>query len=257
MKHDFTEKVAVITGAAGGIGQATALAFASAGAKVVLADMNESAGTAIAEAIKKQGGEAQFIKTNVADSESCQHLVKQTMATYGQLDILFNNAGITKRASVLETSEAEWDSVMNVNLKSIFLMCKYAIPEMIKQGKGVIVNTASGWGIVAGKDAVSYCASKGGTVLLTKAMAIDHGGQNIRVNCVCPGDIETNMLKEEAIQLGQAEDALVKAGVDRPLQRVGQPHEVAQAVLFLAGDAASFVTGEALVVDGGGLAGSA
>ncbi len=257
MQYNFSNQVIIITGATGGIGEATALAFSQAGAAVVLADINEQAGTEMADKIRQQGGQALFIKTDVANSRACRHLVDKTLHHYGRIDVLFNNAGITKRASVLETSEEEWDNVMAVNLKAIFLMCKYAIPTMVKQGKGAIVNTASGWGIVAGKDAVSYCASKGGVVLLTKAMAIDHGPDNIRVNCVCPGDTETNMLKEEAIQLGKPEDALVKAGVDRPLQRVGKPGEIAKAVMFLASDEASFITGEDLVVDGGGLAGSA
>lgn len=257
MQYNFSNQVIIITGATGGIGEATALAFSQAGAAVVLADINEQAGTEMADKIRQQGGQALFIKTDVANSQACRHLVDETLHHYGRIDVLFNNAGITKRASVLETSEEEWDNVMAVNLKAIFLMCKYAIPTMVKQGKGAIVNTASGWGIVAGKDAVSYCASKGGVVLLTKAMAIDHGPDNIRVNCVCPGDTETNMLKEEAIQLGKPEDALVKAGVDRPLQRVGKPGEIAKAVMFLASDEASFITGEDLVVDGGGLAGSA
>ena len=136
-------------------------------------------------------------------------------------------------------------------------MCKAVIPHMRDKGSGAIVNTASGWGLVGGKDAVSYCASKGGVVLLTKAMAIDHGPDNIRVNCICPGDTETDMLVNEARQLGQADDYLINMAHERPLGRVGKPAEIAAAALYLASDEASFVTGEALVVDGGGLAGSA
>ena len=173
----------------------------------------------------------------------------------GGLEILCNNAGIIRRATVLDTSEEEWDQVMAVNVKSIFLFSKYVIPFMAQVGGGVIINTASGWGLVGGRRAAAYCASKGAVVLLTKAMALDHGEQNIRVNCICPGDTDTPMLRHEARQLGESDERFLAEAAQRPLQRIGQPEDIAQAALYLASDAASFVTGTTLVVDGGGLAG--
>jgi NAD(P)-dependent dehydrogenase (short-subunit alcohol dehydrogenase family) len=175
---------------------------------------------------------------------------------FGGVDVLFNNAGIIRRASLVEISEDEWDRVMAVNVKSVFLMCRDVIPIMAKAGGGSIINAASGWGLAGGARAAAYCASKGAVVLLTKALAIDHGGQKIRVNCICPGDTDTAMLRNEARQLGEVEDRFLSESAKRPLGRVGRPEEVAQAALYLASDASSFVTGTALVVDGGGLAGS-
>lgn len=177
------------------------------------------------------------------------------MDAFGGLDILFNNAGIIRRADVLGTTEEEWDRVMAVNVRSVFLMCKVAVPVMIERGGGAVVNTGSGWGLVGGRNAAAYCASKAAVVNLTRALALDHGSQNIRVNCVCPGDTDTGMLRDEARQLGESERAFLAGAAARPLGRVGRPEEIAQAVLYLASDAASFVTGTALVVDGGGLAG--
>jgi NAD(P)-dependent dehydrogenase (short-subunit alcohol dehydrogenase family) len=157
----------------------------------------------------------------------------------------------------VELSETDWDRVMEVNVKAIFLMSREAIPVMERNGGGSIINTASGWGLAGGARAAVYCASKGAVVLLTKAMAIDHGPQNIRVNCICPGDTDTAMLHNEAAQLGEPDNRFMAESAKRPLGRVGRPEEIAQAALYLASDAASFVTGTALVVDGGGLAGSA
>jgi NAD(P)-dependent dehydrogenase (short-subunit alcohol dehydrogenase family) len=191
----------------------------------------------------------------VTRAADCQRAVQRSVDEWGGLDILFNNAGIIRRANVVETSEADWERVMAVNVKSIFLMSKYAIPVMEKGGGGAIINTASGWGLVGGANAVAYCASKGAVVNMTRAMALDHGGQNIRVNCICPGDTDTGMLREEARQLGVAEAEFLAGAAARPLRRIGRPEDIAQAVLYLAGEAASFVTGAALVVDGGGLAG--
>lgn len=254
---ELAGKVALITGGASGIGFATAELFVREGAAVLIADRDSAAGERAVAALTALGARASFVRADVARAADCEAAVEAAVARYGRIDILFNNAGITRRANVVETTEAEWDEVMAVNVKSMFLMCKYAVPVMRRQGGGSIVNTASGWGLVGGKDAVSYCASKGAVVLLTKSMAVDHGAENIRVNCVCPGDTDTAMLRGEARQLGLEETALVAAGANRPLRRVGQPPEIAQAVLFLASDRASFVTGDALVVDGGGLAGSA
>jgi NAD(P)-dependent dehydrogenase (short-subunit alcohol dehydrogenase family) len=178
------------------------------------------------------------------------------MREFADIHILFNNAGIIRRASVIELSEQEWDRVMTVNVKSIFLMSRHVIPIMVKAGGGSIVNTASGWGLAGGPRAAAYCASKGAVVILTKAMAIDHGPQKIRVNCICPGDTDTNMLRNEAQQLGEREDRFLAESARRPLGRIGKPEEIAQAALYLASDASAFVTGTALVVDGGGLAGA-
>jgi len=252
----LAEKVALITGGASGIGKATAALFARKGAAVTIADINVKAGEAVAEAIVDDGGEAMFVRCDVTRDSDCQRTVDRTVARWGKFDILFNNAGVTRRASVIETTEEEWDWVMAANVKSVFLMSKAAIPVMVKAGGGVIVNTGSGWGLVGGKDAVSYCASKGAVIQLTKAMALDHGPQNIRVNAVCPGDTDTPMLANEAEQLGQSHQAILAESVHRPLGRVGRPEEIAQAVLYLASAASSFVTGTTLLVDGGGLAGS-
>ena len=248
-------KVAIITGGASGIGRATALLFASEGALVAVLDMDRVNGQSVVKTITGNGGKAIFVSGDVSSAEACKNVVNQTSLEFGGLDILFNNAGIIRRTTVLEMSEEEWDQVMAVNVKSIFLLSKYAIPEMVKRDGGVIINTSSGWGLVGGRRAVSYCASKGAVVQLTKAMALDHGEQNIRVNCICPGDTDTNMLRSEAEQLGEPEENFFAEAADRPLKRIGKPEDIAQAVLYLASDASSFVTGTALVVDGGGLAG--
>lgn len=249
-------KVALISGAASGIGRASALLFAREGATVALADLNESAGRELAGTIAGAGGRARFIAADISRAADCERAVRTVEDDFGALHILFNNAGIIRRASVLDLSEADWDRVMAVNVKSIFLMSKFAIPLMERFGGGAIINTASGWGLAGGPRAVAYCASKGAVVLLTKAMAIDHGAQNIRVNCICPGDTDTPMLRNEAQQLGAAPDTFLQEAAQRPLRRVGTPEEIAQAALYLASDAASFVTGTAMVVDGGGLAGT-
>jgi NAD(P)-dependent dehydrogenase (short-subunit alcohol dehydrogenase family) len=251
----LTGKRALITGGASGIGRATALLFAREGAAVSVVDVNEAGGQAVAQMIVDEGGQALFVRCDVTQAGDCQRTMQQTVDELGGLDVLFNNAGIIRRASVLETSEEEWDRVMAVNVKSVFLLSKYAIPVMVQAGGGVIINTASGWGLVGGRKAAAYCASKGAVVLLTKAMALDHGGQNIRVNCICPGDTDTPMLRDEAQQLGEPDDRFLAEAAQRPLQRIGRPVDIAQAALYLASDASSFVTGAALVVDGGGLAG--
>ena len=252
--NTLTHKVAIVTGGASGIGRATALLFAQEGAAVAIVDINEEKGKATAAEIEARGGKAIFILCDITRAEDCRNAVEKTVTTFGGLHILFNNAGIIRRADVLDTTEEEWDRVMAVNVKSVFLMSKYAIPYMAQAGGGSIINTSSGWGLKGGKNAVSYCASKGAVTNMTRAMAIDHGRQNIRVNAVCPGDTDTPMLREEARQLGEPEDRFLAEAADRPLQRYAQPIEIAQAVLYLASDAASYVTGATLVVDGGGLA---
>jgi len=249
-------KVAIVTGGASGIGRATALLFAKEGAAVAIVDLNEADGKAVVQKIIDNGGNAIFVRADVSKGKDCQLAVRQTVEKFGKLDILFNNAGIIRRATVVETSEKEWDKVMAINVKSVFLLSKYAIPVMAKKGGGVIVNTASGWGLAGGRKAAAYCASKGAVVLLTKAMALDHAAQNIRVNCICPGDTDTPMLRNEARQLGKLENQFLSESAQRPLGRIGKPEEIAQAALFLASDASSFITGTALIVDGGALAGT-
>ncbi len=251
----LTGKRALITGGASGIGRATAMLFASEGAAISIMDLDEQGARAVAEAIRGDGGRAISVHGDVTQAADCQRAVQQTVRELGGLDILFNNAGIIHRATLLQTSEAEWDRVMAVNVKSIFLLSKYAILIMAKAGGGVIINMASAWGLVGGPRAAAYCASKGAVVQLTKSMALDHGAQNIRVNCLCPGDTDTPMLKDEAQQLGEPAERFLAEAAQRPLGRIGRPEEIAQAALYLASDASSFVTGTALVVDGGGLAG--
>ena len=166
--------------------------------------------------------------------------------------MVFNNAGIIRRTTVLETSVEMWDQVFAVNVRSIFLMCKHVVPVMAAAGGGSIINTGSGWGLKGGGRAVSYCASKGAVVNLTRALAIDHGAQGIRVNSVNPGDVDTGMLRDEARQLAQDTAGFLAEAADRPLGRMGQPGEIAAAVVWLASDESSYVTGAALSVDGGG-----
>jgi NAD(P)-dependent dehydrogenase (short-subunit alcohol dehydrogenase family) len=247
-------KVALITGGASGIGRATALLFAQEGAAVAIADVDVKGGEAVAGEIVAAGGRALFIPCDASRAADCRMAVEKTVAELGGLDILFNNAGIIRRADVLDTSEEEWERVMAVNVKSVFLMSKYAIPYMQRAGGGSILNTGSGWGLKGGAKAVSYCASKGAVVNMTRAMAIDHGPANIRVNALCPGDTDTPMLRNEAAQLAQAEQDFLAEAADRPLRRYARPEEIAQAALYLASEVASYVTGTTLVIDGGGLA---
>ncbi|WP_320534428.1 SDR family NAD(P)-dependent oxidoreductase [Robbsia andropogonis] len=252
----FRGQVVAVTGGATGIGAATVSRFAEEGAQVLVLDLNGEGAGSVARELCAAGAKAEAIATDVANEDECRHAVEYIADRYRRLDVLVNSAGITRRATVVETTAAEWDRVLAVNLRSVFLMGKYAVPLMRRCGGGRIVNVASGWGLVGGAKAVAYCASKGGVVLLTKAMAVDHGPEGITVNCVCPGDTDTPLLLDEARQLGLHDDALIVQGASRPLGRVGRPEEIAASILYLASADASFVTGVSLVVDGGGLAGS-
>lgn len=249
------DKVVVITGAASGIGLATAELFAGAGAQIAIVDINVEKGEAVALSMTDKGQNAAFFKCDVTSSADCERTAKQIEAEFGKVDVLFNNAGVIRRKTVVDHTEEEWDLVLNVSLKGAFLLSKYIIPIMAKNGGGSIVNTGSGWGLKGGDLAASYCAAKAGVVNLTKAMAIDHGKQNIRVNCICPGDTDTPLLRDEAKQLQHEEESfLASSAVGRPLERIGTPTDIAKGVLFLASDMASWVTGTVLTVDGGGLA---
>jgi len=252
---DLKGRTAIITGAASGIGRAIAELFSHHGAAVCAVDLDTAGVESVADRITRTGGTALAVAADVTRVTDCEDAVKAALELGEGLQILVNNAGIIRRASVLETSERDWDRVMEVNVKSIYLMSRAAIPRMQEAGGGAIINTSSGWGLVAGPRAAVYCASKGAVVQLTKAMAIDHGPEGIRVNCICPGDTDTPLLRQEARELGEPAEEFLEDAASRPLQRVGSPEEIAQAALFLASDASSFVTGAALVVDGGGLAG--
>jgi NAD(P)-dependent dehydrogenase (short-subunit alcohol dehydrogenase family) len=247
-------QVALITGGTSGIGEATAVLFVREGAKVAISGRNEGRGHRLAESIVQAGGKAIFVRTDVRNLRDCRQAVDETVRAFAGLDILFNNAGVFYPHTVLDCTEAEWDLQMDTNLKGTFLMSKAALPGMIELGRGVIINNGSGWGIAGGDAAVAYCASKAGVVLLTKAMAIDHGRQGIRVNCICPGDVDTPMLPEDARMRGLKWEDYLAGCANRPMGRIGTPDEIAKAVLFLASDDSSFMTGAVLVVDGGGLA---
>jgi NAD(P)-dependent dehydrogenase (short-subunit alcohol dehydrogenase family) len=247
-------KVALITGGTSGIGEATAALFAAEGAKVTITGRHQERGHAVAERIAKNGGEAIFVGADVRSTAECRGAVEQTLGAFKRLDILFNNAGVFYPHTVVDCTEEEWDLQLDTNLKGTFLMSKAALPFMIQQHSGVIVNNSSGWGIAGGDAAVAYCASKGGVVLLTKAMAIDHGPQGVRVNCICPGDVDTPMLPADAQRRGLKWEDYLAGCARRPLGRIGTTEEIAKAALFLASDDSSFMTGAALVVDGGGIA---
>ena len=247
-------KVTLITGGTSGIGEATALLFAQEGSNVAITGRDEKRGHAVVEKIKDGGGEAIFIRADVRRADECRNAVEQTLGAFHRLDILFNNAGVFFPHTTVDCTEEEWDLQIDVNLKGTFLMSKAALPHMIEKHSGVIINNSSGWGLVGGDKAVAYCASKGGVVLLTKAMAIDHGRQGIRANCICPGDVDTPMLPEDARLRGLDWKTYLAGCENRPLGRIGTVDEIAKAVLFLASDDSSFMTGTALVVDGGGTA---
>ncbi len=250
----LSNKVALITGGNSGIGRATAVLFAQEGAKVALTGRDVARGQQVREEIERAGGEAIFLQSDVRLAGDCRRAVETAVRRFGRLDILFNNAGVFHPRTVVDCTEEEWDQTVDVSLKGAFLMSKYALPAMIAQGGGVIINNGSGWGLVGGDQAAAYCAAKGGVVLLTKAMAIDHARQGVRVNCVCPGDVDTPMLPADAQARGMKWEDYLRSAANRPMGRIGLPEEIAKAVLFLATDDSSFMTGATLVVDGGGIA---
>ncbi len=247
-------KVAIITGGTSGIGRATALLFAQEGARAAITGRSDARGQEVVAEIQQSGGSAIFLRSDVRHAEECQRAVEETFDSYGRLDILVNNAGVFFANTLLDCTEEEWDLTVDISLKGTFLMSKYSLPTMITQGSGVIINISSGWGLEGGDAAAAYCAAKGGVVLLTKAMAIDHSRQGIRVNCICPGDVETPMLVDDADRRGMTWEAYLEAAADRPMGRIGQPDEIARAALFLASDDSSFMTGAIVAVDGGGTA---
>ncbi|WEG08140.1 SDR family oxidoreductase [Microbacterium horticulturae] len=247
-------KKAIVTGGAGGIGRATCLALAAEGAEVAVVDLNQQAAQAVADEIRAAGGSAIAIGADVSSEADITRVVQTAVDAFGTINIVHNNAGIIRRTTALEIDVDEWDLVFGVNVRAIYLMCKHVVPIMAAAGKGSIINTGSGWGLKGGGRALSYCASKGAVVNMTRALAIDHGPAGIRVNSVNPGDVNTGMLRDEARQVAQEENSFLAESADRPLGRMGEPREIAAAVVWLASDESSYVTGSALVVDGGGIA---
>ena len=247
-------KVAMVTGAASGIGRGISHLLAEMGAFVALLDIDDVKGRESAAEIGAHGGAATFLNCDVRSAAECRRAVVSVIEKSGKIDILCNCAGIAIRKDIVELTEDEWDLALDVTLKGIYLLSREVVPHMIRSGGGSIVNIGSGWSLKGGPRAAAYCAAKGGVVNLTRAMAIDHGRHNIRVNCICPGDVETPMLRSECAQLGEDLTAFMREAANRPLGRVGTPDDIANAVLFLASPMAGWVTGAALVVDGGGLA---
>jgi 3-oxoacyl-[acyl-carrier protein] reductase len=247
-------KVALITGAGSGIGRATAELFAKEGARVAVADYDAEGGQLTVRSIKDRGGQAAFVQADVSRASDAERMVKATLDAFGRLDILHNNAGIfVKPAPAHELTEELWDRVFDINIKGVWLGCKYAIPELIKAGGGAIVNTASMAGIRGRPYTTAYCASKGAVVMFTKTLAIELAPYKIRVNCICPGAVNTPLINNLGIT---QEQAAAQVLADQPIARFARPEEIAQAVLYLASDAeSSYVTGHALQIDGGQWAG--
>jgi NAD(P)-dependent dehydrogenase (short-subunit alcohol dehydrogenase family) len=245
--YDFSGRVALVTGAAAGIGRASALAFAAAGAAVVVADVDHAGGDETVRLAREAGGDARFVPADVASSDSVQRMVDATIAAYGRLDFAHNNAGVAAaQHDVGDLPEAEWDRVQGVMLRGVYLCMKYEIPHLLAVG-GALVNTASGAGLVGYPGQSPYVSSKHGVLGLTKSAALEYGHRGVRVNAVCPGTVRTPMV-EAATRMPGLEEQLVAL---HPIGRIGTPDEIAQAVLWLCSDGASFVLGHALAVDGG------
>jgi NAD(P)-dependent dehydrogenase (short-subunit alcohol dehydrogenase family) len=254
----LSSKVAIITGATSGIGQATALLFASQGARLILTGRRVELGEAVARQASELGGEAVFVQADHSRLEDCERVVDETLRLFGGIDILFNNAGLVLHGTAESTSEADWERLMALNVTGVWRMSRLALPHMRAAGRGVIVNNASDWGVVGGRDALAYATSKGAVVLMTKSMALDHAREGIRVNAVCPGDTFVQRWIEQGYFEGSGavslEEAMRESASYLPMQRFGYPEEIARAVLFLASDDSSFVTGTTLLVDGGNTA---
>ncbi len=244
-------KVAIITGAASGIGKATAILFAQHGANVVVADINAAGGKQSVNIIRATGGRGLYMPVDVTIASDTEQMVQETVKTYGKLDVLFNNAGIAMRLPVAELPESDWHDCLAVNLTGVYLCAKAAIPAMQENGGGSIINMSSIYGIVGADVRAAYVASKGGVTNLTRGMALDYAQDNIRVNCICPGFIETPLVA--GVVKTPAEYR--KLADKHPMKRLGKPEEIAYGALYLASDEAAFVTGIAFPIDGGYTAG--
>jgi len=244
-------RVAIVTGSTSGIGETTAVLFAREGAKVVVVGRRQKAGEKVVRQIRQEGGEAIFVRADVSNEGQVKRMVQTTVRTYGKVDVLFNNAGTMVSKKLHETTNDEWDRVMDVDLKGVFWCSKYVVPHMKKQGGGSIIMCSSANAIVAEPDLGAYCAAKGAVNGMTRSMALDYGPDRIRVNAICPGYIDTPLGDNYFNSLSDPEAAKRKAGALHALGRMGTPMEIAYCALFLASDESSFVTGECLVADGG------
>ncbi|MBI3162546.1 MAG: glucose 1-dehydrogenase [Chloroflexi bacterium] len=251
-------KVAIITGATSGIGKATALRFADEGADLVLTGRRSGLGNLVEAECRQRRVGCVFVEADHTKGEDCQRVVDVALKEFNRIDILFNNAGIVTQGTAETTTDEVWQRTMEINITAVWRMCKFVIPHMKKQGKGTIVNNGSDWSVVAGKNAFPYVMSKGAVAMMTKAMALDHARDGIRVNAVCPGDTFVDRWMETGYFEGSdpitLEEAIRESSAYIPMGRFGKPEEIADAVLFLASDESSFVTGHLLLVDGGNTA---
>ena len=250
-------KIAVVTGGGMGIGRSGALAFAVEGAAVTVADVNMQAANQVVEEIRASGGRAVAVLADVSKSADAERIAQETVRAFGGIDFLLNNAGIQTYGTVTETDEDTWDRTLNINLKGMYLVAKYCIPEMLKRGGGAIVNIASIQGLANAKRVAAYAAAKGGVIALTRTIGVDYARQNIRANCICPGGVITPMMYESMAmnyQPEQYEEEIRKSGQNYPVGRLGEADEIAKVAVFLCTDESTFMTGSTVVVDGGYMA---
>jgi len=250
-------RIALITGGTSGIGKATAALFASEGAVVVITGRRLEMGQAVVAGIELAGGKALYVPADHTKLEDCQQVIKKVIEVFGRVDILVNNAGVVISGTAEETSEIDWVDTFALNVTAVWRMSKLVLPQMREQGGGVIINTASDWGLVGGQRAVAYCASKGAVVQMTRAMALDHAKESIRINAICPGDTFVERWLSEGYFRGDAgidQQSLIEDALDLPMGRVANANEIARAILFLASDDSSYMTGATLAVDGGNTA---
>jgi len=248
---NFNGKVVLITGSGAGIGRAAALAFANAGAKVVVNSVTEKSGCETAQLIKESGGSAVFVQGDVSKVEDAQAIVEKGISEYGRLDIVVNCAGIVIGGRIEDTSLEDWERTMQVNVRGVFLISKYAVKHMKKQGSGTIINVASVCAVKGVQNRAAYSASKGAVLSLSKAMAADHIRDNIRINCICPGTVHTPSLEQRINSEENPEQAFKNYVARQPMGRLGKPEEIAQAILFAACDEAAFMNGSNIIIDGG------
>jgi NAD(P)-dependent dehydrogenase (short-subunit alcohol dehydrogenase family) len=247
----LTEKVAIITGAAAGIGRASTLLFAREGAKVAAVDLDDGGIQTLVQEVSTAGGEALAVRADVSKADEVQRVVHAVIERFGRVDILFNNVGIVPHGKIHTISEAEWDRTMTINVKSMYLLCREVVPVFLRQGGGVILNTSSATALRSVPDRVAYSTSKGAVLALTRSMAVDYVCDHIRVNCLCPGTVDTPSFRQRMAAFPDPEEALRQFVARQPMGRLGTADEVAQAALYLVSDEAQFVTGAAFPIDGG------